>query len=1112
MPQLELRLAALVQTLSDELLLAEALLFPGASCLHDRSARLHAMLGQRIREIVKRLPPGEIYRCRLEQLPTLAQVQVEVPPLRGDYLRREPVTLTFHYVQWRHGNDAVIAAIPALGIEVLAEDQRQIDEQLVPQIRSALARRKSAASLRDLVMLGNVKQLQVKRLRIKVKLPTLKQAAQQELAEDDQRKSVLKQVGTDLNRLSSRPVYERDDLLARLAKLLTARSPQSVLLVGPSGAGKTALVHELARRRADFALASTPLWSTSGSRLVAGMSGFGMWQERCQKLVREAEKTHAIVHLDNLVELIETGKGGGNTQGIASVLRPTIARGSLLAIAECVPEQLAIIEREDPQLLEAFVQLEIPEPTPDQTRSILVRVAAGSERRGEPVISGTALAELDRLHRRYAGYSAAPGRHLRFLANLLEDRPRNVVLSTADVTASFSHETGLPLFMLDDTAPFDLAATRAWFADRVIGQAEPVELLTNLLAAVKTGLARGGKPLASLLFIGPTGVGKTEMAKSLAEFLYQDPGRMTRFDMSEYSHPAAVERLIGGAYATHGLLTQKVRDQPFMVVLLDEFEKAHPSLFDVLLQVLGEGRLTDGAGRVADFTNSVVIMTSNLGAESFRRTTAGFADLSSGTTAVGHFERHVKAFLRPEMFNRLDRIVPFAPLSPEIITRIARRELDGLSRRDGLRMRDIKLEIAAEAVEHLAQGGYDPRYGARPLKRAIERHLVAPLAERLCRNAGNGAVDFRVQAVEGQLLVETIATSATRGQVKGEEGNPQVVLRLNELLNLRRQTQALQRSGTVLRLRNELYRLQQAQRQHRRNAKRLRKEAGFSFTAEHRRVLAQEGLLQRIDDLERDVFALEDSALDEFYTGKLIDVAEVSQQRMQLDNRLSEIMFELYVAQNESRGILTLAIFGAAFDRVLQLVAAYQHLCAGEQVNLNCYWLKMYNPALDDTVGRSNLPKIPPEQIPVLRLLHRKQAADEVQNKVIDIFPVMADQFVSPPSGAIGVAMELQGTRAAALLETESGRHEFPRLAGKPEVCYVEAVGNLLRKYEPPVDAGRATAFSDLQLRRSYDLPHELCRDPLLKEQFQIVGRSIDRVVVEVTAAYLTKRTWNLVD
>jgi ATP-dependent Clp protease ATP-binding subunit ClpA len=188
------------------------------------------------------------------------------------------------------------------------------------------------------------------------------------------------------------------------------------------------------------------------------------------------------------------------------------------------------------------------------------------------------------------------------------------------------------------------------------------------------------------------------MAKSLAEFLYQDRRRMIRFDMSEYAHPAAVERLIGGQGCSQGLLTQKVRDQPFMVVLLDEFEKAHPSFYDVLLQVLGEGRLTDGAGRTADFTSTVVIMTSNLGTESFRQAGIGFAGSGGSEGARQHFEREVKAFLRPEMFNRIDRIVPFAPLDVGVIASIATREIGRAIERDGVRLRGVNVTLNSDVA------------------------------------------------------------------------------------------------------------------------------------------------------------------------------------------------------------------------------------------------------------------------------------------------------------------------------------------------------------------------------------------------------------------------------
>lgn len=266
------------------------------------------------------------------------------------------------------------------------------------------------------------------------------------------------------------------------------------------------------------------------------------------------------------------------------------------------------------------------------------------------------------MHRRYATYSAYPGRPLRFLKNLLEDRSGKTITAD-DVTARFSEETGLPLFLLNDAVKLDLEDTQRWFGSQVIGQPEAVALIIDLLATVKAGLTRAGRPIASLMFIGPTGVGKTEMAKSLAEFLFQNRERMIRFDMSEYADPIAVNRLIGGIWGAAGLLTSKVREQPFVVLLLDEFEKAHPSFFDLLLQVLGEGRLTDSSGRLADFTNAVVIMTSNLGAETFKRSALGFRDGASATSAArAHFLKEVRAFVRPEFFNRIDRIVPFAPL------------------------------------------------------------------------------------------------------------------------------------------------------------------------------------------------------------------------------------------------------------------------------------------------------------------------------------------------------------------------------------------------------------------------------------------------------------------
>ncbi|MGH9760328.1 MAG: AAA family ATPase, partial [Blastocatellia bacterium] len=425
-------------------------------------------------------------------------------------------------------------------------------------------------------------------------------------------------------------------------------------------------------------------------------------------------------------------------------------------------------------------------------------------------IEAGALETLDRLHRRYATYSAYPGRPLRFLKNLFRNKSEDQPVDSDDVSRAFSAETGLPSFLLNESEPLDLAATTDWFRQRVVGQEEAVDLVVDLMATIKAGMARRGRPLASFLFIGPTGVGKTEMARSLAQFLFRDSsasslgGRMTRFDMSEYSDPAAVARLIGGSWDSEGLLTSRVREQPFGVVLLDEFEKAHPSFFDLLLQVLGEGRLTDSSGRLADFSNSVLIMTSNLGAESFRASPTGFHTRDEVVDrARAHYTREVKAFVRPEFFNRIDRIVPFSPLPEDALLKVARRELALIQRREGVLYEGLTLDINDEVVRHLAKAGFDPRYGARPLKRAVERELLIPLARALNERSNPYQVHARAQMVAGAVEVTTIELGAPTETIRAAATGC-----AQESVKLRRTVQSLLRCADYLEVQNEIDKLE----------------------------------------------------------------------------------------------------------------------------------------------------------------------------------------------------------------------------------------------------------------------------------------------------------------
>jgi ATP-dependent Clp protease ATP-binding subunit ClpC len=1118
MPPFHWRLPALVSTLDDESLLARPLLLPGVSCYALSPQRLKTMLARRLADVLRQIEPGNLYRYRLAELPEVRTLTVEVPPLADDLLRRRTVELPLQYVVWRHGDEALIAYVPAVGIEVLADDERRLAELLEPQIKLALSRNRSSASLRGLAALDRFRKLQVRLLGLRVKLPTLKEAALRQESETEREKSLLKEIATNLVAAPLPRVYERDAEVRRLAELLTRRTPRSVLLVGRSGVGKTALVEQLARVRERSGLGQTPIWSTSGSRIVAGMTGFGMWQERCEKLIREASKTRALLHLGNLVELIEVGKGGGNLQGVAALLRPHLDRGALLAIVECTPEQLAVVEREDPQFLETFAQFELAPPTPEQTRAILQAVAG--EHSNGAALSAASLATLDRLHRRWATYSAAPGRQLRFLRNLLDDRRRGdaSVIGPSQVTAAFSHETGLPLLMLDDDVPLEPDATWNWFAERVIGQTEAVQQVVDLLAAVKAGLARGGKPIASLLFIGPTGVGKTEMAKSLAEFLYRDRGRMVRFDMSEYSHPAAIERLIGGAYSARGLLTQKVRDQPFTVVLLDEFEKAHPQFFDVLLQVLGEGRLTDGVGRVTDFTNAVVIMTSNLGAESYRRGGVGFAGESAAADfAERHFEREVKAFLRPEMFNRLDRIVPFAPLDRATIASIARRELNRVLTRDGLRSRNVDLAVDDGVIEHLAAGGVDPRYGARPLKRAIERELVAPLAEGLNRYTSELRLTCRAERSDTRVRVEVDARRA------GSTGDPtrSAAGAIQLVVALRRHVQALQQSGIITRLRNEIERIRQEQRSREQRLKKRGLPVRYEFTPEQARLLGHEALLERVERLARDLFALEDNSLQRFYASEAIDPAEIDQQRAVLDGDFRRLLFDLPGIESRRGEWLTIAAFGESLNAVVELLSMYGDVCRKHGEAIHWFWLKMYRAEHDESLGTPSRPvKPPPGPRPILRLLARREVEDATEEKqeeaprqkVIDVFDAGSAPFSAMPSDCIGIAMQLFGAQSVALLQTESGRHDFLRPGRGSEVCYVETLLDRLITYDPPRDIGRRGALSQLRLRRTYDLPEEQLRDELLRRTLPIRSRRVDEALHTALEECLSARLWELIE
>jgi ATP-dependent Clp protease ATP-binding subunit ClpC len=560
--------------------------------------------------------------------------------------------------------------------------------------------------------------------------------------------SLVDKFGEDLTALARKGALDgvvgREREIERVVQILSRRKKSNPLLIGEAGVGKSAIVEGLAMRIASGnvppTIASKRIVSLDVASLVAGTKFRGEFEERMQLLLDElCQKRDTILFIDEIHTIV----GAGSTQGsldTANILKPALARGQIQAVgATTLAEYRANIEV-DAALDRRFQCLMVEPTTPQETLEMLRRIVGIYSAHHRITYTDEALQACVELSNRYIQSRHLPDKAI----DVLDESGARMTLSAErrevgaeDVAATVSIMTGIPLESIASDEAARLQRLEATLSATIIGQSEAVETLSRAVRRSRVGLKAESRPAGVFLFVGPTGVGKTLLAKELSRWLTSRRDALIRFDMSEFSERHNVARLIGSppgyvGYGEGGQLTEAVRRNPYSVVLFDEIEKAHPEVFNTLLQLFDEGRLTDGAGRRVDFCNTMIIMTSNLGSRkaSARRTQIGYdtAVKQSAQTSASESEyrKALEQTFAPEFINRIDDIVVFRTLSDVDIERIVECELGHILRR--VESLGYKLRVTAKARRRLATLGYEPRYGARALKRVLCEHIEEPLS------------------------------------------------------------------------------------------------------------------------------------------------------------------------------------------------------------------------------------------------------------------------------------------------------------------------------------------------------------------------------------------------
>lgn len=603
------------------------------------------------------------------------------------------------------------------------------------------------------------------------------------------------------------PVVGRDKEISRMLQILSRKTKNNPVLVGDAGVGKTALVLGLAQRVAagqvPNELAKMRVLELDLMNVVAGTRFRGDFEERMNNIINDIEADgHVILFIDELHTIMGSGSGIDSTLDAANILKPALARGTLRTVGATTQEEYQKYIEKDAALSRRFAKVTIEEPTVADSIAILQGLKKSYEEHHKVVITDSAIETAVKYAHRYLTSKHLPDSAIDLLdeaaATVQNKGPQNHVkteLSAADealmagdwkkvgtllekesrpnvyklkvkdedILVTLSSLSGIPVQKLTQTDAKKYLNLEKELHKRVIGQNEAISAISRAIRRNQSGIRTSKRPIGSFMFLGPTGVGKTELAKALAEVLFDDETALIRFDMSEYMEKFAASRLNGAppgyvGYEEGGELTEKVRNRPYSVLLFDEVEKAHPDIFNVLLQVLDDGVLTDSKGRKVDFSNTIIIMTSNLGATSLRDDkTVGFGVRDARFDHESMEKRimeELKKSYRPEFINRIDEKVVFHSLTSEDMQEVVKIMVKPLI--VSLAEKGIELKFQPSALKLLAQEGYDPEMGARPLRRTLQTQVEDHLSELLLAGELQMGQSLKVGVKAGQLKFEVL--------------------------------------------------------------------------------------------------------------------------------------------------------------------------------------------------------------------------------------------------------------------------------------------------------------------------------------------------------------------